>query len=231
MLIALRGFESRSLRQCYNRIMKLVRHEHSCLVVEEGGSRLVIDPGVWSPAFKDYANTDALIITHVHADHFMPEVVKAILAASPKLAIFSTSQVAKELPDIEITVPEIGKKYQAGALQLQFFGGKHAIIRPGMPQDENFGVLVNDTLYDPGDSFAPTGVDYEWLAVPVTAPWSKVSETASFVEQSPASKVFPIHTAILSEAGLGLYDRLIGLACEQAGKEYHVLKPGESLDI
>ena len=48
-----------------------------------------------------------------------------------------------------------------------------------------------------------SGVDV--LAMPLSAPWAKFSETASFVRSVGAEWVFPIHDALLAPPGRGIY--------------------------
>jgi L-ascorbate metabolism protein UlaG (beta-lactamase superfamily) len=66
--------------------MRLIKFGHSCIRLESDGGVLVIDPGVFSePAALD--GTDAVLITHEHADHInVDEVVKR-----PGLAVFTNA--------------------------------------------------------------------------------------------------------------------------------------------
>ena len=65
-------------------------------------------------------------------------------------------------------------------------------------------------LYHPGDMLeaVPDGIDV--LAVPLSAPWEAVKETVEFVRAVGAPTAFPIHDAILSTTGRGLYQRVLG---------------------
>ena len=169
--------------------------------------------------------------THVHPDHLDEAKVKAITTANPDVQIFSTQQVADQLSGTKVTIPEIGKSYDVGGFTLEFFGGKHASIRSDWPQDENFGVLVGDKLYYTGDSFTPCPKPHEVLAVAGSAPWLAIGETIDFVKQDNAERVFPTHNNIVNENGQDLIDMLVGGACEQLGKSYKSLKPGESIEV
>jgi hypothetical protein len=88
-------------------------------------------------------------------------------------------------------------------------GAKHAEIVPALPRITNTGVLVGadgePTLFHPGDSYelAPGGVDI--LALPLSAPWTKVAETVEFVHRVSPRTLFPIHDAGVSEWGHGVY--------------------------
>src|SRR5882672_4639403 len=77
--------------------MKIIKYEHACLVVEEQEQRLVIDPGVDSVSYNDFANISAVILTHVHTDHFNPEKLTAIFQQNPNVKLFTVQAVADEL--------------------------------------------------------------------------------------------------------------------------------------
>ena len=115
---------------------------------------------------------------------------------------------------------------------LEFFGKEHAVIHPSIPVIDNVGVLVNGSLYYPGDSFTvPEGIDVNTLATPASAPWLKVSEVMDFVTAVAPKRSFPTHDMLLSQVGRNLYyDRIKG-STEQGGGEFVPLQPSESLDL
>lgn len=212
--------------------MKITKREHACLDITAGNGRLIIDPGMWTEPLADNSGIDAVIITHVHQDHLDESKILKIAAQNPSLVVFCTQQVADKLSeDMRITIPEVGKEYKAGTYSLEFFGGMHASIREDWPQDQNLGVLVNGTLYYPGDSFTPCLKEHSVLAIPSAAPWMKTAESITFIKQDSATKVFPTHNNILNDNGNNLSNMLLGSAAEESGKTYTYLKPGETLDV
>lgn len=212
--------------------MKLTKYQHACVVLEEQGQKLIIDPGGWTENFGNIANVAAVVITHVHGDHCSPDHIAQILAANPGTPIFSTAQVADQLAGQQVTVAEPGQTAQVGPFSLAFYGGQHAPIRPGMPADQNIGVLVNNQLYYGGDSFvAPEGATVAMLALPVSAPWLKFSEVADYLTTVRPQACFATHNAILSDTGQQLLDRLVGTVCQETGCAYHTLKPGDSVEF
>ncbi len=60
-------------------------------------------------------------------------------------------------------------------------------------------------MFHPGDSYetAPDGVDV--LALPLSAPWAKVSETVDFVQRVSPTTLFPIHDRTISDLAYGIY--------------------------
>ena len=49
--------------------MRLTRFGHSCLLVEEGGARVLLDPGSFSEGFETLEGLTAVCVTHQHVDH------------------------------------------------------------------------------------------------------------------------------------------------------------------
>lgn len=212
--------------------MTIKRYEHACLVVNQGQSKLVIDPGVYSPSFKDFEGVSVVVITHVHADHFDVDKVKAIIAASPSVKILTVQPVADQLNDSPHTIiVGAGDSKSIGDFKLDFFGGEHALIHESIPLEQNVGVMVNQTLCYPGDSFAiPTG-KVKVLAIPGGAPWMKIGEAMDYLRTVRPSQTFPVHNAILSEHGLDLQNRFLGAVAARTGTKYHDLTPGSTLEI
>lgn len=212
--------------------MRLTKFEHAALMLEDSGKRLFIDPGSFTTPITDAANAVAIVITHEHADHWTPEQLKRILDANPDIPIFAPEGVAAAASDFTVTVVHGGETVTVEPFTLQFFGEKHAVIHSSMPVVDNVGVLVNGTLYYPGDSFTiPEGVDVDVLATPAGAPWLKISETMDFVLAVKPKRSFPTHEMVLARAGKDMANGRIGWATEQGGGEFFPLEPGDSLDI
>lgn len=178
----------------------------------------------------NFAKIDAVIITHVHPDHFDPDKLKQIVSENPDVKILTTAGVAEQLKRNTLTV-ETNKQYEIGDIQLEFFGEMHAQISETYPAAQNVGVLLNGRLFYPGDSFTECPKPYQTLAVPAMAPWLKFSQTEEYIKNSNASEIFPTHDWFINQDGQGLYDRLIGAACEASNKKYLPVRVGESLTV
>lgn len=189
--------------------MKLTKYSHACLVLEEQGSSLVIDPGNFSTDFVIPKNVVGVVITHNHADHYDEATLSKILSAYPQAQLFGLQEIAdtSELAFIPVAP---GQKIGTGPFELEFTGGEHATIHPDMEPVGNIGVIVNtDLLYYPGDSFTLPLRHMKWIATPVAAPWLKVSESVDFLRKAAPDHAFPTHDAILSDTGRSLVDRVI----------------------
>jgi L-ascorbate metabolism protein UlaG (beta-lactamase superfamily) len=140
--------------------------------------------------------------------------------------------VAKAAPGYEITVVNAGDTVTVEPFTLRFFGGTHAVIHDSLPVVDNVGVLVNDELYYPGDSYTvPRGVDVKLLAAPLGAPWLKIGEAMDFVLAVAPRQAFGTHDMSLSVIGRTMHRARLKWATEEGGGEFLELEPGESVDL
>ncbi|HWO64374.1 MAG TPA: MBL fold metallo-hydrolase, partial [Umezawaea sp.] len=80
--------------------MKLTKYAHACVVLEKDGTRIVLDPGAFTPdAAEAVAGAAAVLITHEHLDHFDEAVVAGALDADPALRVFGPRDVVDKLGD------------------------------------------------------------------------------------------------------------------------------------
>ncbi|MFM9429747.1 MBL fold metallo-hydrolase [Arthrobacter sp. MP_2.3] len=218
--------------------MLLTKFTHACVRLEKDGKVLVFDPGTFSETDRALAGADAVLVTHEHADHIDVDPVASALLASPALQLFAPAGVAAHLrekaPDagsrIHAVVP--GGDFEAAGFAIRCFGGQHALIHPQIPVVANIGYLVDANVYHPGDSFiVPDGVDVRTLLVPIHAPWNKVGEVVDFVIGVRAAKAFPIHDALLNDAGRGLVEGHVTRFGAKYGTEYRHLSTGDTVEV
>ena len=212
--------------------MRVTKQEHACLILESAGKTLVIDPGVFTTAVIGLNDVVAVVMTHEHGDHWTADQLNHILDRNPGVKFYGPEGVAIAASDFDITVVKDGDVVTADPFALRFFGEKHAVIHSSIPIVDNVGVLVDDALYYPGDSFTvPEGVEVDTLAAPVGAPWLKISEAIDFVLAVRPRRAFATHEMVLSTVGKGMGGERLKWAVEQGGGEYVALEPGDSLDL
>ena len=190
--------------------VKIIRMGHAALLIEAAETRILIDPGVLSAdAAFDLEDLDAIVVTHQHPDHLDRERVGGLLERNENATLLCDPETA-ELVDVgDWTAHTHDDETSVGGLTVLGVGAQHAEIVPALPRIANTGVLVSadgePTLFHPGDSYelAPGGVDV--LALPLSAPWTKVAETVEFVHRVSPRMLFPVHDAGLSEWGHGAY--------------------------
>ncbi|WP_193598743.1 MBL fold metallo-hydrolase [Microbacterium sp. YJN-G] len=212
--------------------MRVTKFEHAALRIDHVGQTLVVDPGSFTAPLDDLAGLVAVVITHEHPDHWTPGHLDRLLRAAPDVPIFAPAGVAAAAEGYDITVVAPGDTATAGEFTLSFFGGDHAVIHSSLPAIENVGVLVNDRLYYPGDSYAvPEGVEVDTLAAPLGAPWLKIGEAMDFVLAVAPKRAFGTHDMTLSTIGHGMHQQRLQWATEQGGGQYFDLNPGDALDL
>ncbi len=201
--------------------MKLTKYKHSCFTLEKDGKVLVIDPGAWATDFVAPENVTVVVVSHEHFDHFDPEKLQEIIAKNPEVVIYAPQAVVDQAGDLPIQTAKPGEQVNVSTFSLEFVGGKHATIHAELHQPfENVGVIVNDTLYHPGDSLELPGRAVKVLSTPIIAPWEKVSESVDFLIAVKPEIAFPSHDAFLNENGIQLYDRWHSMAAEKHGITY-----------
>jgi len=203
--------------------MKLTKFEHACFVVEQNGQSLIVDPGGYTTDLAIPDNVVAVVITHEHADHLNKNHLQAIKDKNPDVTIVAHESITSQLDGFKTQPVMANEGIKLGGFELEFYGGEHAVINPDWQAVPNLGVLINGQIYYPGDSFAAPDRAVEVLALPVAAPWLKISETMAFLQQVKPKIAFPTHDAILSDVGKGLPDGMLPSIAEQVGTKYQRL--------
>ena len=211
--------------------MRVTKHEHACLVIEKMDQRIVIDPGSYTTPLLGLVNVVAIVITHQHADHWTPEHLGRITEMNPDAHVFGPAGAARAASDFAVTEVADGHHVDIGGFSLRFFGEKHAVIHPSIPVIDNVGVMVDDTLFYPGDAFTVPPVPVNTLVAPAGAPWLKISEAMDYVTAVSPKRCFPTHQMVLSQIGQKLANDRLRKVTESAGGEFIVLEPGETLDL
>lgn len=203
--------------------MQLTKYEHACFTVEKDNQLLVVDPGGFSSDFIAPSDVVAVVVTHNHPDHFDHEQLETIINENPNAIIIGPETVTSAIEVFTTQTVDHGDSLDVGPFHLEFFGGKHAVVHLSLPITANVGVIVNDLLYDPGDSFTLPGRPVDTLALPAAAPWLKISEAMDFLSQVRPRLAFPTHDAILSPEGKELVDARLGETAASQGTTYQRL--------
>lgn len=184
--------------------MQITKVGHCCMIIEETGSKILTDPGVWSDlSLADLNNIDAVLITHEHSDHYDPKAIKNIVDKNPAVKFISNTSVSNLLKQLGISceVVEHGQTTQLGQIKIEAFGNEHAEIYKDFGKVQNTGFLLNDTLFYPGDAFTIIEKPITTLALPVCGPWLHIKESINYALAVKPKQAFPVHDGMLKFPG------------------------------
>ena len=211
--------------------MRITKFGHACVRIEHEGTTVVLDPGVFTER-EALDGADAILITHEHADHYLPEHLRAV--DTPVWTIDAVAaKIRQDAPDVfeRTTIVAPGDHFDVG-IPVTAVGELHAVIHPELPRFHNSGFVLTlgeQKVYHPGDALTGPGTDVDVLFAPASAPWARVSELIDFVREVKAPTSIAIHDRIYSEAGHGVMDNLLGGFLADSGQEFKRLKDGEDL--
>lgn len=183
--------------------------------MEAAGSRLLIDPGGFSvdEAFE-LQDLDGIVITHQHPDHVDTARLPGLLELNPDAVLIADPETAGTLETGSWTSNADGLETTVRGLTVRGVGSQHAVILEALPRVANIGVLVSadgePTLFHPGDTYEHAPADVDVLALPLAAPWAKVSETVEFVQRVSPTSLFPIHDGTIAKPAYGIYWQHVG---------------------
>jgi len=191
--------------------MRLTHLGHACLLVETGGQRILIDPGVFSPGIVDVTGLSVILVTHQHADHVDLRRLPAVLEANPQARLYAEPQAAAVMSEEGIAAEHTvaGEPLTFGPVQVMPVGDRHALINEALPPIGNLGVVLRaegePSLFHPGDAYDAQPGKVDILALPLNAPWTASRETVAFARRISPRVSIPIHDVLLSAIGRQLY--------------------------
>lgn len=186
--------------------MKITKYIHSCLVFEQDGFKVLVDPGNYTFAEgrvtpDDFGDVQAIIITHIHADHLDMDNLKKIIALS-KAPVYTNHQVANELQkqDISAQLFTDGKRL-FGKMEFIAMPVKHMPLLDS-PTPEMTGFIINGNILHPVDSLQTELTEIEnidLLILPTMAPFCNELQVTAFADALKPKYVLPVHDGYAKE--------------------------------
>lgn len=206
--------------------MKVTKYFQSCLLVEEQGSSILIDPsGAEKDRIAEFGDIDAVLYTHEHGDHFDPGVAGAFLAKNiPVYANASTSKLISGAAQLV----EDGSEFKVGEVSVRAIELPHCLMPNGQPGPQNTGYLIARKLFHPGDGKELKDLAVENVALPITGPDISFYDAVCFVSQLGAKNAIAIHYHTMG-ANTDTYQYFMKLF----NLDFNLLTPnvGESVEI
>jgi L-ascorbate metabolism protein UlaG (beta-lactamase superfamily) len=170
--------------------MKVTRYFQSCLLVEEGSARILIDPSGQDADIDKFGKVHAVLYTHEHGDHFDKEMAREFMNRG--LAVYANGSTAKHFTTPP-TIAVDGQEFDVAGVKLRVMELPHCLMSDGNPGPQNSGYLLNAKLFHPGDGIELDGLQVENLALPITGPDISFKDARSFAIQVKAKNIIPIH--------------------------------------
>ena len=196
---------------------------HSCVLLDTGAARLLIDPGTLAPGFESVTGLDAVLVTHQHPDHLDPDRLAPLLRANPDARLLVDAGTAGQLTGVDHEVLAPGDAVRVAGARVEVLGGEHARIHPEIPVIANNAYLVDDTHLHPGDSFTTPPDPVDVLFLPTAAPWLKAAEVVDYLRAVAPRTAVPVHQGLLAHPAV-LYGLFTTLAPD--GTDVRVLDHG-----
>jgi L-ascorbate metabolism protein UlaG (beta-lactamase superfamily) len=202
--------------------MKVIRYFQSCLLIEEKGVRILIDPsGQEKERLVDFGKLDAVLYTHEHSDHFDAGLAQ-IFIKQVQAAVYANASTAKQI-GAPITEVRDGQQFTINGLKIKVIELPHCLMVDGREGPQNSGYVINEQFFHPGDGKELGGLSVDTLAVPISGPDISLKDAYDFTIQVGAKQVIPIHYDYL-----GGNPDFLGASLNKKSIKVHSLTIGDS---
>lgn len=210
--------------------MKIKKFPQSHLEITKNSKRLVIDAGMITFAFggkpEDHAGADAYLFTHNHPDHLDPKTVKEMVGNS---LVYGNAEVVAALKSLGVEASEIteGETFEIAGFKIRSIHMQHCKTTQGIPFASNTGFLIDDELFDPGDSIeGERQFKVENIALPIVGLSYGQEEALKDAERLGVKLIIPTHYDYI-KADPEEFKR----KAAEVGIEVKPLAVGESIEI
>lgn len=212
--------------------MRLTKFGHACVRLEKDGAVLVIDPGAFTEA-EAMAGANAVLVTHEHFDHVVPDSMRAALAADPGLHLWTTASLAQQFAEIGGQVHAVGHgdTFNAAGFDVHVYGSEHAVLHQDIPIVQNVGFLLDGEVFHPGDALTVPEDAVNTLLLPVSAPWLKMSEMIDYARAVAPRRGYAIHDALLGDIGQQVLGNFLPMASGPHDAAFTQLSAGVAVDL
>lgn len=207
--------------------MNIRKFNHSCLLVEENETAILIDPGNYSESVLDLNNIsklDYVLITHEHLDHCFVPLIKSVIAKFPQVQIITNNSVKELLAKENILATTEENE------DIQITPVPHEKIWGVITPLENIMFTLLHKLSHPGDSLTFIQ-SAEILALPISGPWASTTWAVETALKVKPKVIIPIHDwHWKDEVRKSMHKRLAEYFHSQ-GIDFRPIEVGDTIEI
>jgi L-ascorbate metabolism protein UlaG (beta-lactamase superfamily) len=204
--------------------MKITRYFQSCLLIEEGGAKILIDPsGHEVDNLGKFGALNAVLYTHEHGDHFDAGMAGKFVDGG--IAVYTNASTAKQMKS-QPNIATDGQQFTVGSVKIQAKELPHCLMWDGSAGPQNTGYLLAGRFFHAGDGKELAGLSVDIAALPINGPDVSLKDAFDFAKQLSAKTIIPIHYDYLG----GNPDVFADVG-KSMGLTTKVLANGESADL
>ena len=214
--------------------IRMTKIHHACLTIDDGSTRILLDPGKFGPR-PGLDGVDAVLITHRHVDHLDPDLVAEALRRG--VPVWMPGDAFGDLGDSGGAVGDnlheavAGATLRIGALTVRVSGSRHAEVHPTIPGPENRAYLIDERVLVTGDEHPVPPSRPTTLVTPIDAPWLRATDLIRYVRDAHPELVVGVHDGLLNADGLSVARHVIDSLRDEGATRATMLSDGESIDI
>jgi L-ascorbate metabolism protein UlaG (beta-lactamase superfamily) len=208
--------------------VKISKHLHSCLLVEEQEKTFIIDPGIFTYQEKaldinKLEKLDYILITHEHPDHMHMPFVQELLAKFPNAKIITNNAIVEHLAKENITAT-----YESDTI-VTVTKVPHERLWDTEPP-ENIMVTIFGKLANPGDSHH-FETKAEILALPIIAPWGSTTDAINLALKLHPKIIIPIHDWLYKDRVRQMMYQRLAEFFNPKGIDFKAIETGEMTEV
>ena len=209
--------------------IRVTKIHPACLTIDDGRTRLLLDPGQLGPR-PGLDGVNAVLITHRHSDHLDPDLVEEALRRG--IPVWAPGDALDELGGLDARGEDglheavTGTTLRIGTLPVQVAGNRHAEVHPTLLGPANRAYLIDGRVLVTGDEHPDR---LTALVTPVDAPWLRAADLIRYVRALRPKLVVGIHDGLLNADGLAVARHVIESLRNEGTARATILADGEAI--